>query len=218
MLHEGDHAPSDAKRQRRGAPAGWRRRDDLGYQQRSASGCNRPTARGRVLAPVGPRPSTQGPQAPDDSSINHAEKDDQDYGRDHRRSPWPRVKLSYVDTSAAMKLVVADEESAALAELLSADRRLIASWLLHTEMYCAAGRHADDVDIAAVREVLDTLNLVDLTRGDMIAAGTHSPLRTNDAIHLAVAIRLGVDEIVTYDSELADAAKTAGLVVTAPGR
>ena len=128
------------------------------------------------------------------------------------------MKLSYVDTSAVMKLVVAEEESAALAEFLSADRRLIASWLLHTEMYCAAGRHADDVDITAVREVLDTLNLVDLTRGDMIAAGTHSPLRSNDAIHLAVAIRLGVDEIVTYDSELADAATTAGLVVTAPGQ
>ncbi len=128
------------------------------------------------------------------------------------------MKLSYVDTSAAMKLVVAEEESAALAEFLSADRRLIASWLLQTEMYRAAGRHADDVDITAVREVLDTLNLVDLTRGDMIAAGTHSSLRSNDAIDLAVAIRLGVDELVTYDSELADAAKTAGLVVTAPGR
>ena len=64
--------------------------------------------------------------------------------------------------------------------------------------------------------VLDTINLVDLTRGDMIAAGTHAPLRSNDAIHLAVAIRLGVDELITYDQELADVAVRAGLTVLAP--
>jgi predicted nucleic acid-binding protein len=50
----------------------------------------------------------------------------------------------------------------------------------------------------------------------MIAAGTHRPLRSNDAIHLAVAIRLGVDELATYDGELTDAARAAGLTVLAP--
>lgn len=60
------------------------------------------------------------------------------------------------------------------------------------------------------------MDLVDLTRGDMIAAGTHAPLRSNDALHLAVAIRLGVDELVTYDDELARAAIAAGLTVYAP--
>lgn len=115
-----------------------------------------------------------------------------------------------------MKLVVAETESVALAKDLSAGRRLVASWLLHTEMHCATGRHPDDVDIATVQQVLNTVNLVDLTRGDMIAAGTHAPLRSNDAIHLAVAIRLGADEMVTYDAELAEAAKAAGLVVLAP--
>ena len=126
------------------------------------------------------------------------------------------MKLSYVDTSAAMKLVVAEAESDTLADGLATDRRLVASWLLHTEMHCAAGRHPDEVDLAAVQAVLSTMNLVDLTRGDMIAAGTHAPLRSNDAIHLAVAIRLGVDEMVTYDVELADAARAAGLVAFAP--
>ncbi len=126
------------------------------------------------------------------------------------------MKLSYVDTSAAMKLVIDEPESAALAEGLSADRQLIASWLLHTELHCAAGRHPDHVDFTSVRAVLDAVNLVDLTRGDMIAAGTHAPLRWNDAIHVAVAIRLGADELVTYDNELAEAARTAGLTVFAP--
>lgn len=126
------------------------------------------------------------------------------------------MKLSYLDTSAAMKLVVEEAESDALAETLSNDRTLIASWLLHTEMHCAAGRHSDALELSTIRLVLDTVSLVDLTRGDMIAAGTHAPLRSNDALHLAVAIRLGVDEVVTYDLELADAASKAGLPVLSP--
>ena len=127
------------------------------------------------------------------------------------------MKLSYLDTSAAMKLVVAEPESTALVEGLSADRRLVASWLLHAEMHCAAGRHPNEVDIGTVHDVLNAVNLADLTRGDMIAAGTLAPLRSNVAIHLAVAIRLGVDEMVTYDGELTQAARTAGLSVYAPG-
>lgn len=127
------------------------------------------------------------------------------------------MKLSYVDTSAAMKLIVDEPESAALVEGLSADRRLVASWLLHTEMHCAAGRHPNEVDIGNVQHVLNAVHLADLTRGDMMTAGTLAPLRSNDAIHLAVAIRLGADEIITYDRELTEAARTAGLSVFAPG-
>lgn len=126
------------------------------------------------------------------------------------------MTLSYVDTSAALKLVVREAESAVLAAALAAGRRLVASWLLHTEMHCAAGRHPGAVAARDVQTVLDALDMVDLTRGDMIAAGTHAPLRSNDAIHLAVAIRVGADEIVTYDDELAGAARRAGLAVFAP--
>lgn len=127
------------------------------------------------------------------------------------------VTLAYLDTSAAIKLIIEEAESATLAETLSSSSdQLVSSWLLHTEMHCAAGRHPQDIELETVRAVLDTINLVDLTRGDMIAAGTHAPLRSNDAIHLAVAIRLGVDELITYDQELADAATSAGLTVLAP--
>lgn len=126
------------------------------------------------------------------------------------------MKVSYIDTSAAMKLVVDEPESAPLAEALASDRRLVASWLLHTELHCAAGRHPRDVTLATVQAVLNTISLVDLTRGDMLAAGMHAPLRSNDAIHLAVAIRLGSDEMATYDGELADVAKAAGLAILAP--
>lgn len=116
-----------------------------------------------------------------------------------------------------MKLVLEEPESEALtAELAGHDDRLVSSSLLHTEMHCAAGRHPEDVDLEAVRTVLDAVSLIDLTRGDLLAAGTHAPLQSNDAIHLAVALRVGAEAIVTYDGELIEQARAAGLSVLAP--
>ena len=128
------------------------------------------------------------------------------------------MSISYLDTSAAMKLILDEPQSEALTTALTGrdDRLLVSSWLLHTEMHCAAGRHPQDVDLEAVGTVLDSVSLIDLTRGDLLAAGTHAPLRSNDAIHLAVALRVGADEIVTYDGELIERANAAGLVVLSP--
>jgi uncharacterized protein len=127
------------------------------------------------------------------------------------------VTVAYLDTSAAIKLVVEEAESVALATALTdSSRRLAASWLLHTEMHCAAGRNPTVIPLEAITAVLETITLVDVTRGDLLAAGTHAPLRSNDAIHLATALRIGADEIVTYDSELARAAASAGIRVLAP--
>jgi hypothetical protein len=118
-----------------------------------------------------------------------------------------------------MKLVLDEPQSEVLTAELAGreDRQLVSSWLLHTEMHCAVGRHPQDVDLEAVGTVLDSVSLIDLTRGDLLAAGTHAPLRSNDAIHLAVALRAGADEIVTYDGELAERATAAGLPVLSPG-
>lgn len=48
--------------------------------------------------------------------------------------------------------------------------------------------------------------------------GGIAPLRSNDAIHLAAAMRVGVDELVTFDAELADAATRAGIRAVSPVR
>jgi predicted nucleic acid-binding protein len=127
------------------------------------------------------------------------------------------VTTTYLDLSAAMKLLVDEAESAALLiELTTTGRRLVASWLLHAELHCAAGRHPTVLTVDAITNVLDAVVLVDVTRGDLLAAGTHAPLRSNDAIHLAAAIRIGVDEVVTYDGEFTRAAASAGIRVVAP--
>lgn len=125
---------------------------------------------------------------------------------------------AYLDTSAAMKLVVAERGSADIVDVLDdSQRRVVASWLLHTELHCAAGRRPNDVSHPRVRAVLERTILVDLVRSDLLTAATFAPLRSQDAIHLAVALRLGVHEMITYDRELADAATRAGLRVLSPG-
>jgi uncharacterized protein len=130
------------------------------------------------------------------------------------------VVICYLDTSAAMKLLVEESESAALATYVQAvneQRQLVASWLLHTELHCAANRHPDEVDLESVGIVLDAVTLIDLTRGDLLTAGTlPGRLRSNDALHLAAALRVGADELVTYDTELVAAATAAGIVAVQP--
>ena len=128
--------------------------------------------------------------------------------------------ISYLDTSAAMKLLVEEVESEALVARLESperDRRLVASWLLHTELHCAANRHPNDIALEALSVMLDVVSLIDLTRGDLLTAGTlPGGLRSNDAMHLAVALRVGAEEMFTYDAELAAAASAAGLAVVQP--
>ena len=130
--------------------------------------------------------------------------------------------ILYVDTSAAMKLVVEEAESAALAEHLEkaigAGDSLVSSLLLHTELHCAANRRPEDVPAEAVAEVLAALALVDVERSDL----TTAPLLPGrscwpNTVHLATALRVGADRLVTYDGELAAAAPVAGISALAPG-
>jgi predicted nucleic acid-binding protein len=128
--------------------------------------------------------------------------------------------IIYVDTSAALKLVVEEAESAAAAEYLSTaaagGNRLVASMLLYTELHCAARRRG--IPAALVNTVLSGINLVDLARSDlMYAAALPGGLRSADAIHLAAAIRLQTDVLVAYDLELLSAAVDAGLNTLSPG-
>jgi hypothetical protein len=62
---------------------------------------------------------------------------------------------------------------------------------------CGGARRARGSPSRAVLEI-------DLTRGDLLAAGIHVPLGSSDAIHLAVALGVGADEIVRYAGELVE--------------
>ncbi|MGH9293500.1 MAG: type II toxin-antitoxin system VapC family toxin [Acidimicrobiales bacterium] len=129
--------------------------------------------------------------------------------------------IAYVDTSAAMKLLVDEAESEALADHLESRKAggdtLVASLLLHTELRCASKRNPEDIRPDAVEDVLSSLALVDLERGDLMTAPLlPGRLRSADAIHLATALRLGAETMVVYDAELRSAAKTAGIDALSP--
>jgi predicted nucleic acid-binding protein len=128
--------------------------------------------------------------------------------------------ISYIDTSAALKLLIEEPESAALAEELTAaaarGERLVASMLLHTELHCAARRRAK-IPAPLINTVLNSINLVDVAREDlMYAAALAGGLRSADAIHLATAIRLQADTLVAYDAGLLAAGSQAGLTLLCP--
>lgn len=128
--------------------------------------------------------------------------------------------IIYVDTSAVLKLVIAEGESAGTADFLSEAAsqgdKLAASMLLYSELHCAGHRRGIPGEL--INTALSGINLVDVSRSDlMYAAALPGKLRSADAIHLATAIRLQADVLVAYDAELLAAAVEAGLAVQSPG-
>ncbi len=126
----------------------------------------------------------------------------------------------YLDTSALVKLVVAEPESPALAAYLSARNAvLVSSDLTRTELQHAVRRVAPN-RMNRVREVLATVTTTRLTAAICDTAGRLDPpgLRSLDALHLASALDLGDDleGLVGYDDRLADGARTLGIPVVAP--
>jgi predicted nucleic acid-binding protein len=130
--------------------------------------------------------------------------------------------IVYVDTSAAMKLLVEEKESAALADHLQERRQdgdiLVASLLLHAELHCAANRRPEHIAHEAVSAVLSAVALVDIENSDLTTAPLlPGRLRSADAIHLAAALRLNARTMVAYDTELRAASQTAGIDAVSPG-
>lgn len=128
-------------------------------------------------------------------------------------------RATYLDSSAIVKLAVAEPESAALRRYLRRRRPLVSSALARTEV----GRALLPLGADAVRRGEDVLARVDLVRvSDRLleAAGRLLPpdLRSLLALHLATVQRLGDDvaRIVTYDDRMATAARGMGWTVVAP--
>ncbi|HEX7425492.1 MAG TPA: type II toxin-antitoxin system VapC family toxin [Mycobacterium sp.] len=127
----------------------------------------------------------------------------------------------YIDTSALVKLVVVEAESAALRSYFEdfAHDTLFAAALARTELVRSVARLGSIEIIETARLVLTKLDLVMLNLALLDAAATIAPLelRTLDAIHLAAA-RTAPDlrALVTYDNRLAQAAAAAGIAVVSP--
>ena len=128
---------------------------------------------------------------------------------------------TYLDTSALIKLVVAEPESPSLRTYLGTipDDTLFTAALTRTELIRAV-RRVDPAAITRSRHLLGGLATVNLTNSLLDAAAPLEPplLRNLDAIHLAAAQRAGADlrAVITYDTRMADAARLLEIPVIAP--
>lgn len=125
-----------------------------------------------------------------------------------------------LDSSALLKLVVAETETSVLQqEIEHSSEQLAGSELLLTEVRRAAARLGGQAPEQAAR-VLSLVTLMPVSRARLTVAGELSPpgLRSLDAIHVATALSVGprLRAFVTYDERQAQAARSAGLDVLAP--
>lgn len=129
------------------------------------------------------------------------------------------MRATYLDSSAIVKLIVAETESAALRAYLRRRRPVVSSALARTEVLRAL-LPLGEAALSRGRDVLRRLDLVRITDRVLDAAGILEPahVRSLDAIHVATAQLLGDDlgQVVTYDDRMADASRALGLKTASP--
>lgn len=130
-------------------------------------------------------------------------------------------RVAYVDSSAFVKLVVAEPESGALRHALQRWPECASATLLRTETSRALRRSGNAQYLPQARRLLRSVHMVRVDEPLLDRAGDLDPpdLRTLDAIHLAAALRLSTDVgiMFVYDSSLRQAAEAYGIDVESPG-
>jgi uncharacterized protein len=125
----------------------------------------------------------------------------------------------YLDSSALVKLVIAEPESGALRRFLTGEPDRASCGLARVEVLRAV-RGQGTPALARARRLLQRLNLVTLDDDLLEAAAALDPrvLRSLDAVHLAAAQLFGdeLTAVVTYDRRMAAAAGLIELAVAAP--
>lgn len=133
--------------------------------------------------------------------------------------------MIYLDSSAITKLIVQEDETAALIEWLNqrADESMVTSVLAEVEVPRALRRRVAGLldDVAGTLARLDRME-IDADIRATAAAYVEPNLRSLDAIHLATADMLvasgkTLTAFIAYDKRLAAAAGEVGLTVVAPG-
>ena len=142
----------------------------------------------------------------------------------------PETRGLYIDSSALAKIYVPEPESDLLDEFLRGRQDLMISELAITEVVSAVARRRREGSLSAkqANEIRNAL-LSDATSGSfqrldlnpsvhreaerMLLSTESVPLRTLDALHIALALSGAATRIVTFDTRMADAAALYGLGV-----
>jgi uncharacterized protein len=127
--------------------------------------------------------------------------------------------LVYADSSALVKLVVEEAETAAL-ELYIAEREPLITTSRIAVVEIARALVTADLERdnrSEAERLLRSYFLIDVS-GPILddAAGLTTSVRSLDAIHLASARHVGPDEVLVYDRRLARAAADLGFVIAQP--
>jgi uncharacterized protein len=134
----------------------------------------------------------------------------------------------YLDTSALVKVLVPEPGSDALNDALAGALDVLLSDLTLTELASALGRRARERALSTAQargihreaeRLSESCRKVELTpavhrRAERLLLSSGSmPLRSLDALHLALAIDAHAATLVTYDTHLRAAANSHGLAV-----
>ena len=127
--------------------------------------------------------------------------------------------MIYLDSSALVKLVVAEPESRALRRFLRREPERVSCGLARTEVLRAV-RPVGPAAVERARRVLRRVHLIRVDDVLLDAAGMIDAvvLRSLDAIHLAAAqiVAPNLTALVTYDRRMSIAAAELGFSVRAP--
>jgi uncharacterized protein len=127
----------------------------------------------------------------------------------------------YLDSSALVKLALAESESGALVSFLGErqGQALVSSTVHRAEVLRAIWR-AEPGALPRAQRIIRRVSVVSLTHDLLDNAATQAPasLGTNAAIHLvsALTIKRDLTAFVCYDRQLLDAAEVVGLPIASP--
>jgi predicted nucleic acid-binding protein len=138
-----------------------------------------------------------------------------------------RVGILYVDTSALLKLLVREAESAAIERELTQWRDLATSVVTEVELPRAVARARVDRTDAMIdgslvlQAIVASAALVPLSEEVVARARDVAPVHVGalDAIHVASALSIdqALAAVATYDMRMQDALVRLGIDVIAPG-
>jgi len=125
----------------------------------------------------------------------------------------------YLDSSAILKIIFQEDESAALAKFIT--EPAITSSISRVEVLRTVQR-IDHSRVQLAQSELAKINIVEPVPSILTIAENFShevTLRSLDAIHVATLIFLSAatDGLITYDKLMAKNAEQLGLIVLAPG-
>jgi predicted nucleic acid-binding protein len=130
------------------------------------------------------------------------------------------AEVAYLDTSAAVKLLMTERESPALRRWLRRRPERASAALLRVELVRVVRRAGVPRLIPEARKLLAGVHLIRLDDALLDRAADLDPteLRSVDSIHLAAAASLGDDlaAVVSYDDRLLAAAASLGLPIATP--